>query len=194
MNIAIGNRLRDLRRSKDMTKEALAELLGVSTKDVDRWEEGEASPDANQLVTLSRLYGVSLDTLLDTGYTSPGTYAEPDTAQPETSVPPVREVEIPENDRLIKWLNGIFPVLITVVFLILGFTAGLWHPAWMLFLLIPIYYTIEPMRKSRDHRKFCYPVLCVLIQLGLGFLWGFWAWSWVIYLTIPLYYSLPVKK
>ena len=35
-----------------------------------------------------------------------------------------------------------WPVFVTVLFLVLGMTSGLWHPMWILFLTIPLYYAI----------------------------------------------------
>ena len=38
----------------------------------------------------------------------------------------------------------VFPILITIIYLVIGFTVGGWHPWWVLFFLIPIYYIIWP--------------------------------------------------
>lgn len=35
-----------------------------------------------------------------------------------------------------------FPVLVTFVYLALGFTIGWWHPGWMLFFTVPVYYCV----------------------------------------------------
>ena len=35
-----------------------------------------------------------------------------------------------------------YPVLVLIVFLLLGFAKSLWHPSWILFLTIPIFYII----------------------------------------------------
>jgi transcriptional regulator with XRE-family HTH domain len=35
-----------------------------------------------------------------------------------------------------------FPVLVTAVYLALGFTLNLWHPYWFLFILIPVWYVL----------------------------------------------------
>ena len=43
-----------------------------------------------------------------------------------------------------------FPVLIVLIYLILGVYFDLWHPYWFLFLLIPIYYVIESFVKKTN--------------------------------------------
>lgn len=66
MNIEIANRLVNLRKEKNLSQEALAEKLGISRQAVSKWERAEASPDTDNLILLARLYGVSLDELLQT--------------------------------------------------------------------------------------------------------------------------------
>ncbi len=66
MNIEIANRLVNLRKSNNLSQEALAAKLGISRQAVSKWERAEASPDTDNLILLARLYGVSLDELLST--------------------------------------------------------------------------------------------------------------------------------
>lgn len=66
MNIEIANRLVNLRKSNNLSQEALAQKLGISRQAVSKWERAEASPDTDNLILLARLYGVSLDELLKT--------------------------------------------------------------------------------------------------------------------------------
>ncbi len=41
-----------------------------------------------------------------------------------------------------------YPVLVVWVFLWLGAKFGLWHPAWLVFLTIPVYYGIAEAVKK----------------------------------------------
>jgi len=66
MNIEIANRLVEMRKSKGLSQEALAEQLGISRQAVSKWERAESSPDTANLITLAKLYHVSLDELLNT--------------------------------------------------------------------------------------------------------------------------------
>ncbi|MDR2530793.1 MAG: hypothetical protein LBC65_04535 [Oscillospiraceae bacterium] len=46
-------------------------------------------------------------------------------------------------EKLRSLLNGIpYPVLVVIAYLLLGFTLNLWHPMWMLFLTVPVYYAL----------------------------------------------------
>lgn len=65
MNIVTANRLYELRKKNGYSQEELAEKLGISRQAISKWERAEASPDTDNLVELAKLYGVSLDELLD---------------------------------------------------------------------------------------------------------------------------------
>ena len=64
MNIEIANRLLQYRKSSGLSQEELAEKIGVSRQAVSKWERAEASPDTDNLIILAKVYGVSLDELL----------------------------------------------------------------------------------------------------------------------------------
>lgn len=63
-------KLIQLRKSRGLSQEALAEQLGVSRQAISRWESGETTPDLTNLKLLSELYGVSADYLLHDEYAS----------------------------------------------------------------------------------------------------------------------------
>ena len=51
------------RKSKGMSQEELAALVGVSRQAVSKWETEEALPDLNKAIALAEALGVSLDAL-----------------------------------------------------------------------------------------------------------------------------------
>lgn len=68
MNVEIAQRLAKRRKETGLSQEALAEKIGVSRQAVSKWERSESSPDTDNLISLAKLYGVSLDDLLYTEY------------------------------------------------------------------------------------------------------------------------------
>ena len=66
MNIEIANRLRQMRNKNNLSQEELAAKMGVSRQAVSKWERAEASPDTENLILLAKLYGISIDELLNT--------------------------------------------------------------------------------------------------------------------------------
>ena len=57
-------KLTALRKEKGLSQLELAEALGVSRQAVSRWEVGASAPGTENLLALSRLYGVPLDELV----------------------------------------------------------------------------------------------------------------------------------
>ena len=110
MNIEIANRLVTLRKQNSFSQEALAEKLGISRQAVSKWERAEASPDTDNLILLSRIYGISMDELLRTEDEIPVSYIEdpglgreergmqtPDMQLTETQTPDMRLTEIQDK-------------------------------------------------------------------------------------------------
>ena len=63
MNENIGSMIRKLRKEKDITQEELAELLGITSQAVSKWESGAGLPDISQLVPLANVFEVPMDAL-----------------------------------------------------------------------------------------------------------------------------------
>lgn len=64
MNLEIANKLYELRKKNGLSQEALAEKLGISRQSISKWERAESSPDTDNLISLAKLYNISLDELL----------------------------------------------------------------------------------------------------------------------------------
>lgn len=58
------DKIKKLRKEKDMTQEQLAEYMGVSPQAVSRWETGATCPDIFALPALAELFGITVDGLL----------------------------------------------------------------------------------------------------------------------------------
>lgn len=300
MNIEIANRLVEMRKAHGLSQEELAARLGISRQAVSKWERAESSPDTDNLIMLSRLYGVSLDQLLATDEDIPR--PEPEEEKPSGDsrarqnvrinlhdginvtdddgshvhigwdgifVKDADEVEKDGDDPFIndyindievdddgvtftengervhrewnstkkgkrrfihkqqsertgKWRTTIidengrkvvldtdkeikdtdgriehdsgfpFAVLVTGVFLLLGFLKGLWHPAWLLFLTIPIYYPIASAirRRRLNWLDIAVPVVVTGAYAALSIIYNVWHPLWLMLLAIPLYFAI----
>ena len=72
-----GEKIAALRREKGLSQEGLGEQLGLSRQAVSKWEADQAVPTMDNLVELSRLFGVPVDTLLRPEEELPGREQEP---------------------------------------------------------------------------------------------------------------------
>lgn len=59
-----GNRLRQLRESRGITQEELADFVGVAKQQIWRWESGKNDPVGDMIVKLARVLNTSADYLL----------------------------------------------------------------------------------------------------------------------------------
>lgn len=89
-----------------------------------------------------------------------------------------------------KAWHVVIPLVTTILFFVCGIGFGMWHPAWLLFLLIPIFESMLEAIEKRNASKFAYPVLAALLFLAGGFCLGLWKFAWLIFLTVPIYYSI----
>ena len=64
-SVEIGKNVLILRGGRGLSQEELAGKVGVSRQAVSKWERAESSPDTENLISLAKLYGVSLDELLN---------------------------------------------------------------------------------------------------------------------------------
>lgn len=60
----IAEKLVELRTSKGVTQEDVAQSLSISNKTVSKWENGASTPDPPMVIELAKYYGVTTDTLL----------------------------------------------------------------------------------------------------------------------------------
>ena len=64
-NINIGNKIRELRKKKGITQEALASVFSVSPQAVSKWESGLTYPDMEMIPVIAGYFEVSMDILFD---------------------------------------------------------------------------------------------------------------------------------
>ena len=60
----LGERIANLRKTKGISQEELADVLLTSRQAISKWERGEASPDIDRLKDLAIYFNVSIDYLL----------------------------------------------------------------------------------------------------------------------------------
>ena len=248
MTIEIAYRLVQLRKQKNLSQEELAAQLGISRQAVSKWERAEASPDTDNLILLARLYGVSLDELLNTdakdddiresvstaiqeewkpteeevvrmvrdawrdqssAETAPagaGLGADPFYAEPPRAPePPFTEAYTPEQCACAPEYGQDFPEKLPkgklgkTIGIGLGvcvaIAVGLFFFTRLFSIITPLicigFLVAAGLLKKKYHKlNGAYPILCTMFYLFLGFCFGQWHPGWMIFLTVPLYYTL----
>lgn len=199
----LGDKLYQLRKDKGISQEELADKLGVSRQAISKWERGEALPDTDNLISIAKLYEVSLDELV--GNTN---IAQEVPTTQSTNVVAVEVVSddstvVEEKDNqttiqkkswFVRFLANLpYPIVVTVAFILWGCLAkdgtG-WQVGWTLYLTIPVYYSIISCIRSKRLSSFNYPVFCTFVFCFCGMMWNLWHPMWVVFLTIPIFYSV----
>lgn len=116
--MTLGQRIQEYRLRLELSQEALGERLGVSRQAVSKWEADAAVPDTDKLIALSKLFGLSLNELLQVEGPEAGQAAENAEETPRSEL---REEEKPGKKKIhaAPWL---IPGL-AVLALVLGLTA-----------------------------------------------------------------------
>ena len=57
-------KLQTLRKEKGLSQEKLAEMVGVSRQAISKWELGQSYPEMDNLITLSNIFDVNIDSLV----------------------------------------------------------------------------------------------------------------------------------
>ena len=61
----IGSKIQEHRQKNGLTQEALAEKLAVSRQSVSKWELGQTLPEVDKILSMSQLFSISTDELLN---------------------------------------------------------------------------------------------------------------------------------
>ena len=104
-----------LRRAKGLCQQELADEMNVSRQAVSKWESGNVMPSLDNLIYLSRLYGVTIDSLIDDSQDLP---PEPVPAEP---VPPTSpRMEHPAFPFIKKygWLTAFLLAMVVILILV----------------------------------------------------------------------------
>ena len=192
--------LTSMRRKKGLTVDQVASFLDVSVDEVIDWEEGNKEPSHEQVQRLCTLLNTSEAELrnahgfkngnsrgFSVNFGSDGIHVGfGDKAKAEENRA--------RREKIKKWQNFPFALICVIGFMLLGLLLDMWHPGWLIFMLIPIYHSLVSAIFARKPSYFAYPVLCALVYLAIGFLLHEWLIPVVIFLTIPVYYTLFSDK
>ena len=118
--VKTGNFIAQCRREKGLTQASLAEQLGISDRAVSKWETGRSLPDADNMLELSRILGITVDELLKGGKTDEGGFDQ----MADTINKLNTKQQDAENNKSMLQLEVVIGVIGTVAFLAFVFIAA----------------------------------------------------------------------
>lgn len=196
MDIMTANRLQQLRKENGYSQEVLAEKLGISRQSVSKWERAESSPEIDNLMALSKIYGLTIDELLDVSgdkviVKNTGTKERDFKGKMKSLLSKANDFGIyPEAAK--KLLIFPFPIIVAFLYVALSMAFKIWHPLWIIFMTIPIYYRFAIACKANNKKVFALlipvPEMVVTAYLLLGVAISAWGYASLLFLIIPLFY------
>ena len=115
----IGTFLKELRKEKNLTQEALAEILGVTNRSISRWENGVNMPDFDLVIEIANYYDISIEEILDGERKN-----EMIDKKTEQMLLKVADYESEEKQRFSNRICGLFiaAILAFILYSVLNFT------------------------------------------------------------------------
>ena len=217
MTIEIADRLIKLRKKHGYSQEDLADKLGLSRQAVSKWERAEASPDTDNLICLSKLYGISLDELLSTDE-DVETIVKEQVKEDKEGIHLIdddgSEVHISnkgfkafdKNGHMLQKekskpllildiIDACLSFLALITYILLGVFLGMWASGWVFFFVPDIICSIIRCVIKKNANKFnmaftslfIFFFVCMVVP---GMSASLWHPMWVVFLAIPAYHSI----
>lgn len=193
----IGQRLLDLRKSKQLSQEEVADKLNVTRQTISKWETEQSMPDFDKIAPLCELYGITADELL-TGKKEEGQ----------------DKVEQPLNKGYVKEKRAkgiglaILLYFVSIVWIMIAIPVLMMNPivASGIFLLICgvatyiivytcMVYKIEKQKKEEKETKLIKQIDSILsiFTLIIYFIISFATMAWYITWIIWIIYALVIE-
>ena len=190
----IGNKLYELRKSKNLSQEELADKLNVTRQTISKWETNQSTPDFDKIIPLCEIYGISADELLKGIKT-------------ETNEVIANYDDSSKRKRKAFGISaGVFTYVIAIAFIMMAIPSFHMDPviAAAIFLLICGIATVvivlscvlnktpkekkELTVKEKKVKQICdvISIIVLVIYLGVSFLTMAWHITWIIWIIYAL--------
>lgn len=188
--MSLGQRLMELRKSKKMSQEEVAEELNVTRQTISKWETDQSTPDFDKIVPLCQLFGVSSDELL--------------TGKKETVATIDLNPKENKQKRTMGLVIGILLYFISVIWIMISIPVLKINPivGSAIFILICgiatcilIYSRIMYKKEKKEEKvknklykqiEDILGIITVIIYLGISFITLAWHITWMIWLIYAL--------
>ena len=145
--MTLGQRIQELRKGLNLSQEELGERMGVSRQAISKWEGDQTIPELDNLIALSRLFGLTVGQLLGVEQPVPA--------------PPAAPAKIPRRMKLL--LSGMGAALV-----ILSVMTGL---LWSLVQTLKLQTVLNEDYVDCHNRELFQTAECQLSGVDFGSLW-----------------------
>lgn len=150
-------RLREVREEKGFSQTEVAHHLNISRQAVSNWEKGKSSPDIDNIILLSKLYGMSLDDFLEVNAQNQTIENGESIEKEKTEIKEQIEKELNEDSSKEDSEKRVFEILCLAVILVL-------LSKWQVIGVITSVIIAIWLRKTKRNYKIIY-ILCLICFL-----------------------------
>ncbi len=191
--MSLGERLLELRKSKHLSQEEVADKLNVSRQTISKWETDSSTPDFDKIIPICELFEISTDELL--------------TGNKETTEEKVNTYSMSEEEKSHKRIGGIvfsiFLYFIALAWIMTSVAALKFDPviSSAIFLLIcgvatcVIIYSCIVYKKEKIEEEEnpiikkideIVSIITLVVYLLVSFLTMAWHITWIIWIIYAL--------
>lgn len=211
----LGERLYELRKSKNLSQEEVAERLSVTRQTVSKWETNQSTPDFDRVLPLCELYDISTEELFKGEKPSPsasmdsGVFASSPLTAPAVSFDDAAKGEFRAKSAKVV-STAVFIYIAATAVLMVGIAAFNFDPVIMagIFFLLCAFATamiirhymskpkFEKTQEEKKRNKVQSAVRGIISGVGLcvyfllSFLTGAWHITWIIFIIIGLLFQV----
>lgn len=199
----LGKKLYELRKSKNLSQEDVADKLNVTRQTVSKWETNQSTPDFDKIVPLCDLYGISTDELLKDAVKKE---QEEDKGEITKNIyENMTKNEINQKSAEIV-SSSILIFIIAVAFAGIGVAVLRWNPiivgctfliliGWGVTRIVKHYMSIPKLEKTKEEKKQDKIVKQINEIIGaigtaiyfiVSFITMAWHLTWIIFIVIGL--------
>ncbi|QWB99635.1 hypothetical protein KHQ88_05585 [Mycoplasmatota bacterium] len=92
------------------------------------------------------------------------------------------------RNRKYEIIYGCLLALLAFIFVVFGSIYGIWHPLWLIFLLIPVFAIVFSSKTFNEKLNIVAlsPFIAVVLFVLVGEFFSAYQWSWLFFLLIPV--------
>lgn len=201
----LGERLFELRKSKNLTQDDVAEKLKVTRQTVSKWETNQSTPDFDKIVPLCELFEIGVEELL-TGKKPQESKAEKQEYKNEKGEEKVlTKQEVKEKSAKVV-SSSIFIYILAVAFVMVAITVQHINPViatsifllligWATARIIKNYMSMPKFEKTKEERQEDKIIkqtneiigsICTAIYFIVSFTTMAWHITWIIFVIDAL--------
>lgn len=199
----LGKKLFELRKSKNLSQEDVADKLNVTRQTVSKWETNQSTPDFDKIVPLCDLYGISTDDLLKDKVKKE---KEKDELESKKNIyENMTKNQINQKSAEIV-SSSILIFVIAIAFAGIGVAVLKWNPivigctfliliGWGITRIVKHYMSIPKLEKTKEEKKQDKVIkqindiigaIGTVIYFIVSFITMAWHLTWIIFIVIGL--------